>query len=148
MLCIIVLGRFSSSSIFMDFRASTRAWTILCSNIRGINSEGKWESIRNKISESSCDVVSLQETKRDSFDISYIRKFCPRSFDSFCFLPSIRASGGILVVWKSSILSGTENFQNNYAISVEFCSVHNDEPWILTSIYAPYDADGKVAFIN
>lgn len=72
----------------------------------------------------------------------------PPSFDAFCFLPSIGASGGILVVWKSSVFTGFEIFQNEFAISVEFCSVHNDDPWVLTSIYGPCVAEDKATFIS
>jgi hypothetical protein len=102
----------------------------------------------NKIIESNYDIISIQETKRSEFDLSYIRKFCPRSFDAFCFLPSVGASGGILVAWKSSIFSGIEVFQNSFAISVEFSSLHNSDSWILTSVYAPCDDEGKQAFID
>jgi len=106
----------------MDNRQSNRTWKILCWNIRGINAENKWDSIRNKITESNCDIINIQETKRSSFDLNYFRKFYPRSFVAFCFLPSIGASGGILVAWKSCFFSGLEIFQNEFAISVEFPS--------------------------
>jgi len=94
----------------MNQNHQARFWNILCWNIRGLNAESKWESLRNKIIESCCYIVSIQETKQSSLDLAYIRNFCPRAFDAFCFLPSIGASGGILVVWKSSMFSGTENF--------------------------------------
>jgi len=103
----------------MDNRQSNRTWKILCWNIRGINAENKWDSLRNKITESNCDIIGIQETKRSSFDLSYSER---RSFDAFCFLPSIGASGGILVAWKSCFFSGLEIFQNEFAISVEFPS--------------------------
>lgn len=132
----------------MDNPSSKRDWKVLYWNIRGINAEGKWESLRNKILESNCDIISIQETKRDFFDISYIRKFCPASFDDYCFLPSVGASGGILVAWKSAIFSGVEIFQNKFAISVEFTSTHNHDCWILTSVYGPCDSEGKEAFLS
>lgn len=31
---------------------------------------------------------------------------------------------------------------------MEFSSVHNSDPWILTSVYGPCDVEGKQAFIN
>lgn len=132
----------------MDNRPSMRNWNILCWNIRGINAEEKWESLKNKILESNCDIITIQETKRESFDLFYIKKFCPPSFDAFCFLPSVGASGGILVAWKSALFNGLEVFQNNFAISVEFNSVHNNDSWILTSVYGPCDAERKIAFLN
>jgi mRNA deadenylase 3'-5' endonuclease subunit Ccr4 len=54
---------------------------------RGINSEGKWNSIRNKIQEIKCDIICLQETKRETFDHQYLKKFTPRTFDEFSYIP-------------------------------------------------------------
>lgn len=72
---------------------NNRTWKVLSWNVRGVNSESKWNAIRDRIVESACDVICLQETKRSQFDLSYIRQFCPPSFDAFSFLPSVGASG-------------------------------------------------------
>ena len=85
---------------------STRNWHILCWNIRGINVSEKWDAVRDKIEESACLVICLQETKKENFDICFIRKFAPRRFDKFDFIPSVGASGGILVLWNSAIFLG------------------------------------------
>lgn len=39
--------------------------------------------------------------------MAYIRKFAPCRFDCFDFIPSIGASGGILVLWNSAMFSDT-----------------------------------------
>lgn len=125
-----------------------RAWKILNWNVRGLNSDRKWNSIRDKIIESRCEIVCLQETKRQQFDSNYIKNFCPPDFDMFEFLPSVGASGGILVAWKSTAFLGSLVFSNCYAISVEFTSNMNNDTWLLTAIYAPCTAEGKRAFIH
>ena len=76
---------------------SYRSWKVFSWNVRGINAEWKWDVVRNKILQSSCDIFCLQETKRDNFDINFLRKLSPNCFDCFDFLPSVGASGGILV---------------------------------------------------
>lgn len=98
--------------------------------------------------ESHGDVICLQETKRELFDISFIRNLCPLSFDSFQFKPSVGALGGILIIWKGSIFSGVEVFQNEFAISMEFTSKFNNESWILTTVYAPCTPSGKRLFLE
>lgn len=40
-------------------------WNILGWNVRGLNAESKWTSIRNKIEESGASVVCLQETTKN-----------------------------------------------------------------------------------
>lgn len=125
-----------------------RKWNVLCWNVRGVNSDKKWNAIRDRISDSHCDVICLQETKRESFDVAFVNKICPPCFDHFAILPSVGASGGAITIWKSSILNGVTIFQNEYAISVEFSSRHNDAQWMLTNIYAPCTNSGKRYFLE
>lgn len=125
-----------------------KQWNILSWNITGINSDAKWNAIRDRLCNNNCDVLCLQETKCETFDISYLRNFCPASFDSFVFLPSVGASGGSIVVWKSAVLKGSLIFQNAYASSVEFTSLHNNVTWVLTNIYAPCTSQGKREFLR
>ena len=82
-------------------------WKVLCWNVRGLNDKDKRLAIYNKIEESNCFVICLQETKCEDFDHSFIRSFCPKRFDQFAYVPSIGASGGIIVLWNSSIFTGS-----------------------------------------
>jgi hypothetical protein len=98
----------------MNISRSNRSWKILCWNIRGINSEGKWDAIKSKIKESSCDILFLQETKREFFDAQYIKNFCHARLNEFDFLPSVGASGGCIVVWDGSKFFGSPVSQTFY----------------------------------
>jgi hypothetical protein len=62
---------------FMNPRSFSKSWNVLCWNIRGINAENKWESLKNKILESQCDFICIQETKKESFDLPFIKLLCP-----------------------------------------------------------------------
>jgi hypothetical protein len=88
--------------------------------LRGINSEKKWPALSSKIVESGCDIIYLQETKRESFDLDYIKKFCPRKFNKFEFLPSVGASGGLIIIWNGNLFKGDLTFQNEFSLSVKF----------------------------
>ena len=102
-------------------------WSVLSFNVRGINSVVKGTGINCTIRDSRCDIVCLQETKKESFDRADLRKFCPNSFDAFAFVPSVGNSGGFITVWNSSKLVGTVIFQNDYALSVEFSANSSNE---------------------
>lgn len=104
--------------------------------------------MRDKIVESGSEIICLQETKKEDFDIGFIKNFCPPVFDSFQYLPSQGASRGILVIWKSSMFSGQLVFSNDYAISVELTSKLNNDNWLLTTVYAPCTPAGKRAFLE
>ena len=89
----------SITSVCLSLLVSmNRNWNILYWNIRGINAQAKWDALRNKIDESSCAIVCIQETKKECFDASYIRNFAPRRLDNFEYIPSSGSSGGILVL--------------------------------------------------
>lgn len=121
---------------------------LLVWNVRGINSQGKWDAIRDKIHECSASIVCLQETKRDYFDDDYIKKFCPRSLDKFSFAPSVGDSGGLVVIWNSARYIGTLIHSNSYAITMKFGCCLSGKSFHLSNIYGPCTPDGKADFIN
>ena len=79
-----------------------RVWSILCWNVRGLNSAEKWPLILSKIDESLASIICFQETKRGEIDLTFLKKFVPRRFDQFAYVPSDGASGGLLVTWASN----------------------------------------------
>ena len=83
---------------FFVFSMNSRNWIVLCWNIRGLNASEKHDAVRNKIEESGCSIVCLQETKIRSVEMPLIRKFAPRRFDKYDFIPSVGASRGILIL--------------------------------------------------
>jgi exonuclease III len=85
-------------------------WSVLSFNVRGINAVAKGNGIHCVIRESNCDIICLQETKKEFFDRADLRRFCPNSFDEFAFVPSIGNSGGFITVWNSSKLVGSAIF--------------------------------------
>jgi exonuclease III len=88
-----------------------RTWKLLNWNLRGINSEKEWLALTGKIEESGCEIICLQETKREHFNIEYIRKFCHKKFNKFEYLPLVGASGGIIIIWNGSRFNGHVAFQ-------------------------------------
>lgn len=125
-----------------------RAWNILCWNVRGINAAEKWPNIRNKIDESNCEIFSFQETKKESFDPSFIRNFAPRKFDKYLFAPSVGASGGIVVAWNGSLFDGTVVEIQPFAVLVCFSSRLDLNVWNLTAVYGPCTEPARSSFVN
>lgn len=140
----------ANGSILPCFLMNTtnRSWNILNWNIRGINSEDKWLALGQKIEESACSILCLQETKREDFDTAYIRKFCPPRLNKFAFLPSIGASSGLLVAWNGSLFDGEVISQNRFSLSLQFTSLQSHQSWILSNIYGPCVHEDKLEFIN
>jgi exonuclease III len=80
-------------------------------------------AIKSKIMESCCDIICLQETKKEFIDQGFIRKFFPSSFDHFEFIPSTGESSGTIIIWKSGRFSGQVISHNEYAMNLEFVSM-------------------------
>lgn len=78
--------------------SNKRAIKIRVWNVKGLNSQAMWDAFRDKISKSVASIVCLQETKREMFDVAYLRKFCPRHLSHFEFSPSAGAPGGLIVI--------------------------------------------------
>ena len=126
---------------------NNRNWNILCWNIRGLNASDKHDAVRNKIEESGCSIICLQETKIQSFDLPLIRKFAPRCFDKFDFVASHGASGGILLVWNSAIFSGIMIDKQSFGLTVNFTSLLNLDSWKLTAVYGPCTEPTRSDFV-
>jgi exonuclease III len=116
---------------------NNRQTKILFWNIRGINSQEKWDAIGDKIKESACHMLCLQETKREAFDAFYIKKLCPITLDKFAFSSSIGASGGLLIVWNSSLFDGTVIQANSYAITIKLICRFDKKSMHITNVYDP-----------
>lgn len=82
------------------------------------------------------------------FDISFVRKFAPRRFDAFDFVPSVGASGGILVVWNSSVFQGVTLEKHSFGITLSFTSCHNSDFWKMTTVYGPCTEPERSNFLT
>ena len=116
--------------------------------MRGLNSPARQHDVRAKIEESHCSIICLQETKCQSFDIHMIWCFCPRRFDQFAFSPLVGASGGILIIWNSSVFDGQLLEVQRFSVVVSFKSVHNSEKWMLVSVYGPCEGQPRDDFVS
>lgn len=108
----------------------------------------KWLALRNKIAEANADIICLQETKKEFFDSRYLKNFCPRRINKFDFLPSIGASGGLLVAWNDSLFDGETLFHNDFSLSIRFTSKISGDTWILSNIYGPCQGEARNIFLN
>ena len=104
-----------------------KTWNVLYWNIRGVNSAEKQLAVFNAVELSGCSIVCLQETKRESFDMNSVKLCCPKRFGRFSFIPSIGNSGGLCVIWMSSVFLGSIKFTNPFAIAVELTSTQSGD---------------------
>jgi exonuclease III len=132
----------------MGWIMDCRFWSVLGWNIRGINAEAKQLKVREKMEESNCAILCLQETKKEAFDRKFIRGFCPRRFDNFVCSPSVGSSGGMLVVWNSAVFTGVLIDLQKFGIIIKFTSTHSNQQWTLVNIYGPCQGEERDNFVQ
>ena len=84
----------------------------------------------------------------ECMDSRSVRKFCPRHFDSFAFSSLVGASGGIVVLWNSFVLTGRLIEIKQFGIIVHFTSNHNNEQWTLVNVYGPCQGLARDEFVH
>jgi len=71
------------------------------------------------------DVVCLQETKMPSISPRDVFSMLAADFSQFIFLPSVGASGGILVTWRRDVGVTGLTRVDNQSVLVQFSSRNN-----------------------
>jgi exonuclease III len=125
-----------------------RLWNILCWNVRGMNDSLKWPALRNKLEESNASIVCFQETKKAHFDHSFIKKFAPRRFDKFAFIPADGASGGLLIIWVSNLFEGTVLLEESFGLVMTFTSHLSSDTFTLVNVYGPCSGIDRDNFVH
>jgi len=101
---------------------------ILVWNVRGLNSSARQDSVRMLVQSIRADIVCLQETKMEGISQWFVLSTLGPDFCHFVFVPSVGASGGILVAWKQA-LGTAGNFRvDNHCVSIQFLPT-DSEPW-------------------
>jgi len=68
-------------------------------------------------------------------------------FSYWVELPSIGASGGILVAWRQGLGPASATRVDNFSISIQF-SPGSLQPWWLTCVYGPQGDSNKLLFMQ
>lgn len=139
---VLFHGRSYFYSVIMD------PTHIVIWNVRGLNSIACQDSVRNMVESTKADIVCLQETKMESVSRWVVLSMLGSDFDNnFLVLPSVGASGGILVAWRTKLGAIRESRINAFSASVQFCP-ENGAAWWLTCVYGLQGNDEKIAFLH
>jgi exonuclease III len=72
-------------------------------NIKGINSQTRWDDMYKKIAESKCNIICLEETKREHFDHTYLRNSILEHLHIFPMFHLLAISGGLITIKNGSM---------------------------------------------
>ena len=115
-------------------------------NIRGLNKEGRLQCITYFVKENHLDFVGFQETKKESFQDSFL-KYVQKDFN-WQYLPADGTAGGILVGFSERKFEVLAWKIGVYSVAAIIRNCHDNFVWRLITVYgSPYD-EGKQEFIN
>lgn len=117
-------------------------------NVRGLGSVRKVNVVRDVIRTSRCDVVCLQETKCNSYDLNLYMSLLPSFFEPNCVaLHAIGTAGGCLVAWKREfeLLS---SWATRHTVTAILQRTTTGDIIAVTSVYGPSQDDLKIPFIG
>ena len=121
---------------------------ILVWNVRGLNSQARQDEVIVIVDSSKIDVVCLQETKMAEVSRQCILSMLGVEFDNnFTFLPSLGASGGILIAWRARLGVVNSSRVDTFSSSVQFSS-SDGTSWWLTCVYGPQGNQEKIQFLQ
>jgi exonuclease III len=116
-------------------------------NVRGLNSSVRQDSIKELVDSSQVDVVCFQETKMQNITRRNILSMLGADFPDYVYLPSVGASGGILIAWRRHIGHTEQRKLHNHSVSVQFCKA-GGQAWWLTCVYGPQGEGEKIQFLQ
>jgi endonuclease/exonuclease/phosphatase family metal-dependent hydrolase len=120
---------------------------VLSWNICGLNSADKWIHMFAKIEESGASIVCLQESKKEDFDMNFIKSIAPRRLDKYAFVPSEGASGGLLIIWASNLFTGQVLLSECFGLAMQFQSTLSTDTFNVVNIYGPCEGILRENFI-
>jgi exonuclease III len=98
---------------------------ILLWNVHGLNSVARQDSVSLVV---RADIICLQETKMQSCSRRFVLSLLGPDFDNnFVALPSVGASGGVLLAWRSKLGAIVDSRVDVFSVSVKFCTAIGDD---------------------
>jgi exonuclease III len=115
-------------------------------NIRGLNKRDKLQCITDFIADNNLDFVTFQETKKESFEDSFL-KYAKHNF-IWNFLPANGTAGGILVGFDSNKFEIIAWQVKQFCISAMVRNTDSKLVWRFISVYGSAYEEGKDEFIQ
>jgi exonuclease III len=106
-------------------------------NMRGLNEEKKWLRVRRLLSQWKVDIVCLQETKLEMVTHGIVQSLWRCPYVEWCYVASLGASGGILLMWDRRVVSKVDVCQGSSVAACSFRNVDDGMEWAFAGVYDP-----------
>lgn len=120
---------------------------ILVWNVRGLGMRSRRDHLRSVVADANASIVCIQETKLAAISSFLVSETLGTRFASFAYLPSVGASGGILVACKGPEVCCTVMNSGRFSVTVNIAVEATNEQWVLTTVYGPQPDTDKIKFL-
>lgn len=128
---------------------STKDCNIICWNVRGLNDGAKRATVKNQIISSRATVVCLQETKISNWTHTLITETVGSDLaQNTVFLPSVGASGGILMAASAQFFTLGSPHYTTHSVSATLTMLADNTQWTITGVYGPQSDNDKLLFMQ
>ena len=121
---------------------------VLVWNVRGLNSPARRNVVRLFIQSANTAIVCLQESKLETVDQNTVTQTLGAGFDGFDYLPADGTRGGVIIGWRSDMVTLSSFQKGEFTISANVRAMADDAQWYITSVYGPQLEADKVRFIS
>ena len=117
---------------------SAKNCNLLCWNVRGLNDGAKRASVRNQVLSTGATIVCLQETQISTWTCSLLVETIGAELaNNVAFLPSVGASGGILIAASDRFFNISQPHLTAHTVSTTITMLAENKTWTITGVYGP-----------
>ena len=131
----------------VDLVSMDHGLRIVVANVRGMNARARRLNIKSLLDTTGASVVCFQETKVELLCSPIVLEALGSEFDEYVYLPAVGTRGGILLAWKSRIVTITDPSFSTNTISAKL-TMGSGTPWWITVVYGPQADADKIAFLQ
>ncbi|RCV25633.1 hypothetical protein SETIT_5G181000v2, partial [Setaria italica] len=122
------------------------AENMLIWNVRGLNARARQNVVRQLVTQEHISLITLQETKLDTYNDSMIRELLGIDFDYYDF-PASYTCGGVLLAWNKEAWAVSNSLFCENTLTAKVKLLPNGENWWLTCVYGPQSDGDKLRFL-
>lgn len=108
------------------------------SELQSLKDLSKRIALKRFLEKIHLDIVLIQESKKEEFDIVFIKSLWSSKDNGWELFEPFGHSGGILTLWDMSKLKVIETLKGGYSLSINHITVCKKSCWI-TNVYGPND---------
>ena len=121
---------------------------ILVWNVGGLNASARQSVVSDVIRDHHVSVVCFQESKFQAVTPTLISQCCGPKFSSFLAVPSVGASGGLILAWDDDVVQIVEVATSQHFILATCTCRAIGQSWVLCNVYGPQGAPAKLNFLS